>query len=119
MKKILFMIIEILLIVVFLTLVLFVYDTSTIIGLVKLGVTGLVVFPLVLILDKKREKSGIPDNGEQAPTEAQPPVDQTIAQPATEAQPPVDQAATQAPTEQTAEVPPPVAPAEPPQQPPQ
>jgi hypothetical protein len=51
-----FMAIEILLLVGYLVLVVLVYDTSSMGGLIKVGVTSVIVFPLVLILEKRREK---------------------------------------------------------------
>lgn len=91
------MIIEILLIVIFLGLVLFVIDTSKMSGLIQLGIAGLIVFPLVLVLEKKRENIGkqVDTPAEQAdatqqPTLGTPPVETQSAPPA-EAAPQVEQ----------------------------
>ena len=47
---------EVALILIYLTLVIFVFDTSKILGLVEVGVLTLLVFPVVLMLEKKREQ---------------------------------------------------------------
>ena len=78
-----FLIIEILLILIYLGLVLFVIDTSTVMGLVFVGIATVVIFPIVLIMEKKREKMGDAPTGTQTPTETAKPVETT--QPAAEA----------------------------------
>ena len=47
---------ELALILIYLGLVIFVFDTSKILGLIEVGVLTLIVFPVVLMLEKKREQ---------------------------------------------------------------
>lgn len=143
----LMMVFEILLIVIYLALVVFVFAPmlkESSLALVYIGVLTIIIFPLVLFMDKKREKGKAPavapprQEGQpapqtqpiqQAPTEqaqpqpAAPPSQPAPAQPASpQQQPPTQQPAPQPvppeqpPTQPTPETPQPAQ--QPPQQPP-
>ncbi len=116
MNKTVGLIVELALIAVYLVLVIFIIDTSNWGGLVCVAVATFVIFPLVLFLEKKREKTA--PTTEAAPAEG---MQQQEAGVPAEGQQPV--AGQQSQAEQQAAAPPvqPVAPpvAEPPaQQPP-
>lgn len=128
------MFVELLLIGIYLALVLIVFDTSTTLGLIEVGVATLVIFPLVLVIEKKREatkkaseegvdelggESTAPASEGQSATEApQQPVASTQipptqpAAPQQPAQPPTSQPA---PAQPTPQAPPQQPPAQPPQ----
>lgn len=60
--------VEIGLIALFLILVLFVFDTSNVTGLIYVGITAIIIVPIVIVLEKKREKlaaEGEEGNGEE------------------------------------------------------
>ena len=59
MNKNMLMGVEIGLIVSFLILVLFVFDTSVVSGLIYVGITAIIIIPIVLILEKKRERIAV------------------------------------------------------------
>jgi hypothetical protein len=85
MGKKLFMIIEVVLILIYLSLVLLggkvtsLLDTSSISGLISIGVLTVVIFPIVLIMEKKREKMGGAVEATETPTGQ--PAQATSAQP--------------------------------------
>ncbi len=105
------MVVEVLLLILYLGLVIFVFDTSKVSGLILVGVATLVIFPFVLFLEKRREGMGGGENGasseeaepeavpsapsaEQAPSSASPPEQQPASpepaqQPTAENQPPL------------------------------
>ena len=81
MNKNLALVTELLLVAVYLILVIVVIDTSEVSGLVMVGIATVVIFPIVLIIDKKREKKAAPAVDISAPAA------ETPAQPAQTAAP--------------------------------
>lgn len=49
--------IEILLVVSYLVLIMFIFDTSKVSGIIQLGIATVVIFMIVFILEKKRERA--------------------------------------------------------------
>ncbi len=79
------LIIELVLIALYLVLVLFIFDTSTMMGLVFVGIATLVIFPAVLVIEKKREKEPGVEEKPVETGEVAPPMDKV--KPETPAQP--------------------------------
>jgi len=71
--------IELGLIGIYLALVLLVFDTSKVLGLIEVGVLTLIIFPLVLVLEKQREKGKSMDTEIPAEATSEIPVQQPSA----------------------------------------
>jgi|APSaa5957512622_1039677.scaffolds.fasta_scaffold44177_2 hypothetical protein len=71
---------EVILIIIYLILVVFIFDTATTLGLIEVGVLTAILFPLIIVMEKKREASV----AVETPTEDSQPVEgQTPQQPDT------------------------------------
>ncbi len=71
MNKNIALIIELALIALYLVLVIFVFDTSNVLGLILVGVATLVIFPTVLVIEKKREAAlPVTEEATELPAEA-------------------------------------------------
>ena len=62
---------EVILIVIYLILVVFIFDTSTTLGLIEVGVLTAVLFPLIIVMEKKREASVMVETPAKVPVEGQ------------------------------------------------